>query len=217
MQELKDFQRQLLTNRNELLPLLKEHFDSNKKGYSRLGLDNIFDNAVLEIPFSVWQNNNGCETIQNLKTETPQELFKSLRLALHNWFLTDNILNNMDGYYYQALSELGYYCYPTSEWRDLLKNPGEVASPVFPPENTDVSYSNELMKTIKQWLITSGNNIIYINGSSDPYSLFKIKPESSANSFLYVLKNKNHSQVYFENLDLQQREEVLNKVREWIK
>ena len=216
MRKLKDFQRKLLSNRDELIPLLKEYFDLHQKEYSRLGLDKIFENAVLEIPFSIWQNASGCETVKNLNADNALEMFSSMRTALHDWFMTDNILNDMEAYRYQALTELGYYCYPTSGLNDLLKEPNAVATFIFPPENSEVSYSNELMQTIKQWLTTSGDNIIYISGNNDPYSIFKIKPDKNVNSLAFVLDGKNHNEVLCKNLDLKQRNEVLSKINGWI-
>lgn len=216
IKELKNFQKQLLSERDELIPLLKQYFDTHQKQYTHLGLDNIFENAVLEIPFSVWQNNNGCETIKNLNTQTIEDIFKSLRIALHDWFLTDDILINMNTYHYQAMTELGYYCYPTSGLNELLKDSNKTVSYIFPPENVEVSYSNELMIAIKQWLISSGNHIIYISGSNDPYSIYKITPENNVKSLSYLLQNKNHNQVRYKNMDLKQREEVLNTINAWL-
>lgn len=216
IKELKNFQKQLLSERDELIPLLKQYFDTHQKQYTHLGLDNIFENAVLEIPFSVWQNNNGCETIKNLNTQTIEDIFKSLRIALHDWFLTDDILINMNTYHYQAMTKLGYYCYPTSGLNELLKDSNKTASYIFPPENVEVSYSKELMIAIKQWLISSGNHIIYISGSNDPYSIYKITPENNVKSLSYILQNKNHNQVRYKNIDLKQREEVLNTINAWL-
>jgi PS-10 peptidase S37 len=216
LQELKDFQRKLLSYRKVLLPLLKEHFDMHNKEYTLLGLDKIFENAVMEIPFSIWQNNSGCETIKNLKTETPEEMFNSMRNALHEWFMTDNVFNDMKAYHYQALTEFGYYCYPSSSFKDLLNEPREIVSFISLFENINISYSNELMLTIKHWLRTCGNNIIYITGNNDPYSIYKIQPNENVNALAIVLENKNHNQVRFKDLNLKQREELLKKIKNWI-
>lgn len=214
--ELKNFQRQLLSNRKEIIPLLKEHFDITRKQYSRLGLDRIFENAVLEVPFSIWQNGNGCERVKTLKANTPEGMLKSLRKALHDWFMTDDVLNDIEAYHYQALTELGYYCYPTSGLIDLLLDPEPISSYIFPPKNTDAVYSNELMKSIRQWLTTSGENIIYISGNNDPYSIYKIQPESGVDALSFVLNHKNHNRLRIKDLDLQQRNTILNKINEWL-
>lgn len=57
--------------------------------------------------------------------------------------------------------------------------------------------------------------MIYISGSNDPYSIYQIKPENHLNAVNLVLHNKNHNQVRFK--DLNDREEVMNKLNQWIK
>lgn len=91
---------------------------------------------MLEIPFSIWQNGEGCETINNLNLNTSDELFKSLCMSLHDWFMTDDVYNDIEAYHYQAMTELGYYCYPISGLKDLLIDPNEFFTSIFPPENT---------------------------------------------------------------------------------
>ncbi|MDQ3190454.1 MAG: hypothetical protein M3Q58_02575 [Bacteroidota bacterium] len=152
LKELKEFQKQLLINKDKVLPLLQEHFKTANKKHEYLGLTRIFETAVLEIPFSIWQNNHGCKTVQDFETGTIDNLFKSFRKAIHDWFLTDDVFNDIDAYHYQAMTELGYYCYPTSEFKEYLINGTEVYASVIQPKQTTVKFSNELMKNIKEWL-----------------------------------------------------------------
>jgi hypothetical protein len=216
LDEMKSFQRQLLLKRDEIIPLLKIHLDNRHKQYNNLGLNRIYEVAVLEIPFSIWQNNNGCNAI-TINDTTSSGLFKSLRTAIYDWFLADNVFNEIGAYHYQALTELGYYDYPTSEFKTLLSNDkNSPPSRILIPKGIKINYSKDLMLGIKEWLTDSGNNIIYMNGAVDPYSFFRIHPSSKTNSVSFVIKNGNHNQAKYRNLDDNQKIKIMGYLNKWL-
>lgn len=212
-EELKDFQKILLKNRKELISIMINHFEINQIEYHDTYIDKIFDCAVMEIPFSIWQNNSGCEIIKNLNIDTPDEMFNSMRIALKDWFMTKRVFDDMEAFHYQAMTELGYYCYPTSFFKDLLNEQNEILT--FISHSNHVHYSNELMLNLRTWLTNHGNNIIYITGKNDPYSIYRIQPNKNLDVLSIELENRNHNQVYFKNLDINQRKVILRKIKEW--
>ena len=214
---MKSFQKQLLLRKTALLPLLKNYFDKSEKGYDRLGLETIFETAVLEIPFSIWQNGWGCQTVSRLDTSSTNGMFTSFRSSIYHWFLTDDVFEEIDAYHYQALTELGYYCYPTIGLADLINDTASAVTSVYPPENVPVQYSDTLMIALKEWLVYQGSHIIYISGENDPYTARRIKTNAQSNSLSIVLEGKNHNQIHFSDLSSQQKEQVLHQVKLWLK
>ncbi len=67
--ELEDFQKTLLSRKEELLPHLENYLQIAGRGYAHLGLTAIYEIAVLEIPFSIWQHGNGCRAIDYSLTD----------------------------------------------------------------------------------------------------------------------------------------------------
>lgn len=207
------FQRKVLEQRDSILPKLKKYLDAQKSSYDKLTLDLILEMAVLEFPFSLWQNNQGCRSITDIK-DSPDSLFAELEKGVDGWFLSDPG-EEIDPFAYQAYKELGYYCYKTEKVLDLLKAaPKNPASHLRPP--IAIEYSNELMKKLKIWLTERGNNIIYLNGDFDPYSRYLIVPSINTNAVLYKLKEKNHLQVGYGNLTKKEQNEIDKLITSWL-
>ncbi|MDX1652013.1 MAG: S28 family serine protease [Brumimicrobium sp.] len=215
-EELDAFQRLLLKEKDNVLPYLRNYLLNNDKQYTHLGLEAIYEIAVLEIPFSIWQNGSGCNSIDFSKTDS-RELFHEMKTSLNGWFMTDDVFNRIDSYHFQALTELGYYCYPVSRFSGLLETDFEKLTPVQPVEGIKTSYSNELMTQIKEWAQTQGNGIIYISGGNDPYSKFRIVPENGVDAKSILLYDRNHNEVYSNYLDPITRDEITSLIKKWIK
>ena len=209
LDQVKSFQRQLLLKKDEIIPLLKIHLENRHKSYNNLGLNRIYEVAVLEIPFSIWQNNNGCNAIA-INDTSSSGLFKALRTAIYDWFLSDNVFNEIGAYHYQALTELGHYDYPTSEFKALLtKDKNRPPSRILIPKGIKIKYSNAVIQNIKAWLTNVGNNIIYINGALDPYSFYRIQPSKNTNSLSFLIKNSIHNQAKFDYLNDEHKTQIM--------
>jgi hypothetical protein len=208
-------QRLMLAKKAEIIPHLKSFLDSKGKRYEKQSIERTFELAVLEIPFSLFQNRSGCSAL-NLSDTTAPGLFNTLRTAVNDWFNTDDVFQANAAFGYQAATELGYYCYPTKHFRDLLPRANECISPLVLPGNAIIIYSNKLMTELRYWLENKGDNIIYINGGQDPYSLYKIIPSGSVSSISYTLPGNNHNQVSFRHLSAAQQAEVVQKISLWL-
>lgn len=213
--DLLKFQKDLLENKNQQMILLDSFLHERGRTATILGIENVFERAVLEVAFSVWQNNTGCEAINGLTYSSNKELFESL-LKIHKWFLTDDNIKNIHAYHYQALSELGSYCYPTSNFRKLLKFNESKMSSIFLAEGDKIEYSNNTISTIQEWLLNEGDNIVYISGENDPYSIYRLEPKANVDAISILLSEKNHNQVRLKDLNSNEREIVINKISSWV-
>jgi hypothetical protein len=212
--EITRLQRTLLEKRESILPRLRAYLDQNKQPYRKLGLDAILELAVLEFPFALWQNNQGCASLTGIPS-SPDSLFAVLKEGIDGWFQTDPG-EEPDPFAYQAYKELGYYCYKTDHLADLLKATPQPPAAYFQPA-TAVQYDNTLMVKMREWLTHQGNNIIYINGAFDPYSRYLIRPARTTNSVLFLLEAKNHVQVKYTDLSRDQQKRVDGLVGQWLK
>jgi hypothetical protein len=73
-------------------------------------------------------------------------------------------------FFYQALTEIGFYTYDTEPFGDLIQ---VVKDPNFNftmPDGADTTYNYQSMKDVNNFLQNKGNNIIYIYGENDPWS-----------------------------------------------
>lgn len=212
--ELEAYQELLLMRKKEILPHLESYLLNNGKQYSRLGLETIYEIAVLEIPFSIWQNGKGCISVNYSLTDS-KELFNEMESNLSGWFMTDDVFKRIAPYHYQALTELGYYYYPIMRFSELLQSDVDKLTPVQPVLGIKTSYSNKLMIQIKEWSQSSGNQIIYISGGNDPYSKCRIIPNNNLEAKSLLLKGKNHNQVFSYHLDTTTLNEVIDLIMKW--
>ncbi|WP_158276195.1 S28 family serine protease [Brumimicrobium oceani] len=213
--ELDSFQRLLLKEKDNIIPYLNDYLIQRGKSFDHLGLTTIYEIAVLEIPFSIWQNGKGCQTI-DFSVYDPKSLFNEMRKSLNGWFMTDEVFTRINSYHIQALTELGYYCYPVTRFSNLLESDFEKLTPVHPIEGVKISYSNELMTQIKKWAITKGNRVIYISGGNDPYSKYRIVPLEGVNAKSFLLEGKNHNEVYNYYIDSATYDEIKSLIINWI-
>jgi len=215
-EELDAFQRLLLKKKDKVMPYLKNYLIHKDESYAHLGLEAIYEIAVLEIPFSIWQNGQGCNSIDFGKTVS-KELFHEMKRSLNGWFITDEVFSRIDSYHFQALTELGYYCYPVTRFSGLLESDFDKLTPVHPIQGVNTSYSNQLMTQIKDWAQSKGDKIIYISGGNDPYSKYRIVPSKGVNAKSFILNEKNHNEVYNYYLDSKTYEEIKSLLNKWIK
>lgn len=214
--KLEAFQELLLTHKKEIVPYLEDYLKMAGKEFSQLGLTTIYEIAVLEIPFSIWQNGTGCSSIDYSLTD-PKELFDEIKSSLHGWFMTDEVFKQINPYYYQALTEFGYYCYPVTRFSKLLETDFEKLKPVQPISGVNTSYSNKPMTQIKAWAESEGNQIIYISGGNDPYAKQRVIPSKNLDAISLLLKDRNHNQVFSYNLDSVTLNRITELIREWMK
>jgi hypothetical protein len=214
--ELEAFQKTLLSHKEEVIPHLENYLHPAGREFSQLGLKAIYEIAVLEIPFSIWQNGNGCSSIDYSITD-PKELFEEMKSSLHGWFLTDEVFNRINPYHYQALTELGHYCYPVTRFSKLLESDFEKLTPVQTIPGIKISYSNQSMLQIKTWAESEGNQIIYISGGDDPYSKHRVVPSKSLDAKSFILEGKNHNQVHTSNLNKDTLRKIMETIMEWIR
>ena len=213
--ELDNFQKTLLSRKKEILPHLENYLQIAGRGYSHLGLTAIYEIAVLEIPFSIWQHGNGCSAIEYSLSD-PKELFEEMKSCLRGWFMTDEVFERINPYHYQALTELGHYCYPVSRFSQLLETDFEKLTPVHPIPEIKTPYSNETMAQMKVWAESEGEQIIYISGGNDPYSKRRVIPKNNLDALNLLLKDSNHNEVFSSNLDSETLKQITELVREWM-
>lgn len=213
--ELETFQALLLKHKEEIIPHLDNYLKIAGREYSHLGLTKIYEIAVLEIPFSIWQNGNGCSSIDYTFTDS-KALFDEMKSSLHGWFMTDEVFDRINPYHYQALTELGHYCYPVTRFSKLLETDFEKLAPVQPIPGVITSYSNESMAQVKAWAESEGDQIIYISGGNDPYSKQRVIPDSNLNTMSFLLKDRNHNEVYSSNLDNETLKRIIESIKEWM-
>ena len=155
-----------------------------------------------------------CEEIPD--TDSPDSiLFRHFSRVGGFDYFSDKGIEMYEPFYYQALTEIGYYGYDLSEFEGLLKS---VTNPIFTfaaPRNTELVYHYDLMQEVDQYIRHSACNFIFIYGETDTWSATAVEVTGSTNSIKIVKPGGSH-RTRIRNLPGEQKETVLSTLEHWL-
>jgi hypothetical protein len=209
-----NFQKTVLKRKDQLLPLFEKYIQ--EKDYTfKIGIDSAYEYCVLEYPFSFWQwHNLECSDIPALDVND-EDLFNHLMEGSDAYFFSDKAYKYYKSFFYQALTEIGFYGYDTRPFEGLLT---KVIKPDFKmalPEGVKVSFDPEPMKDINDWIINHGNNMIFIYGEIDPWSASAVELSGNTNALKMVHKDGDH-RTRIRSFPDEQKDLIMDTLEEWL-
>lgn len=209
-------QRAILERRDEIMPLVLKDMEENETEFIIDDKDLCYEYGVFETSFAWWQYGPGDENEIPLPDATTEELFTFLQNGINFFYKTQNDL--FKPFNYQAYTEVGFYSYDTRPFKDLLKAVKDDFATnkiFFADQDWDVTYNPEPLQKVNEFLMTEGNNIIYIYGEFDPWTATGVWPSPNTNSFRMTLPGGNHGTgiLTFEGDD---REKILTSLEDWL-
>ena len=217
-QKIKSLQIRLLQNRDAVLPLIKFYCKGKERNYSYLTLEQAFEYSVLEYPFYFWQWFGNCADIPGDEVPLEEAVEYFVEIDPMSWF-TDNEIEYNGPHYYQSASEMGYYGYETTKFKDLIKTLPTCANvhATFLPEKMNVSFDGTLLTKVNKWLETKGSDkFIYIYGRQDPWSASAVVPSEKIDSRWFFLNGKHHGQARISGMNAEERQLLINTLEEWL-
>ncbi|MFQ6113953.1 MAG: S28 family serine protease, partial [bacterium] len=213
-ERMKKYQRRLLENRKELVPIFETWAKEKGQNFS-IGLETAFEYAVLEYPFSFWQTGatNCAEILGN--GASVEELFAHLQTAVPLGLYSDRQIAYFQVSYYQFFTEIGYYGFVTSHLKDLLVALPNPSNKAFVPKNVEVTYNPRVMQDIINWLQNKGNNIIYIYGGQDAWTGAAVDPTERTNALKLVIPGKHHN-VRIRHFSEREKETIFSTLESWL-
>ena len=209
------FQRELLKRENELLPLFKKDAEEKKYTFS-IGSDRmIYEYAVLEYGFAFWQwQKSTCEEIPSPDT-TNEALFEHFKLNAAYDYFSDEKIESIAPFFFQAYSELGYYGYDITNFKDLLQEVKEPTSKIFVPKNSNPHFNCSLMGKINTWVQKHGNNMLFIYGGNDTWFAPSVQLTGETNAIKMVKKGGSHK-TRIKSFDEKEKEIIYSTLEKWL-
>ena len=131
-------------------------------------------------------------------------------------YLADEFIIEYQPFFYQALTEMGYYGYDLSEFGDYIKH---VDNPVFTftlPPNVKTEFDNQLWQDLKNYITNEAEHFVFIYGQNDTWSATGVfNLATDANSKVFVKEGGSH-RTRINNLDEEQKEEVYKTIRVYL-
>lgn len=210
-------QLRLLRNRKEVLSKLHWFAQGAGLKFTYLSLEEAFEYAVLEYPFSFWQWGHSCGLVPDAKAPLDTVMQHFLKVSGLDFF-SDESMENYASHYYQAGTEMGYYGYDARPFKGLLKALPEQPNPsaVFMPGKLPATFDGELARRVNEWLQAQGNHFIYINGNSDTWSATAVRPSGNTDAVFFFLPAADHGKARIKNMAAADREKLVTTLEEWL-
>lgn len=209
------FQREVLKREDKLIPMFIE--DTKKSGYNySIGdYEFIFEYVVLEYGFAFWQwQYTKCSQIPDT-TASNDDLFEHLKTGSSFSYFSDQEIESNLPFIYQAYTQMGYYGYDISNFKDLLKEVKEPTSRIFLPDYMKPVYDCCIMQEINTWIQKHGNNMIFIYGEIDSWSATAVELTGETNAIKMVKPGGNH-RTRIKSFNEKDQEYIINTIEDWI-
>ena len=210
-----EFQIAVLKKRNEFVPKLEEY--SKEKGFTyRISMDEVLDYCVLEYPFAFWQWGKPTDKIPS-KDAGFEELYAHLLDVSGPSYFAVEDMESIKSFFVQAARELGYYGYDTKPLKKYLsiKNAKNYLDKIFLPEDLKIQYDKNTAKFVKRYMKNTNDEILFIYGEFDPWSAsgFEVKEKDK---LLKIVKPEGSHRTRINNLPMEQKIQLKNKLEEWL-
>ncbi|MCA1756924.1 MAG: hypothetical protein LC649_05650 [Bacteroidales bacterium] len=210
-------QREILENRDIYYPMMLEMAEEEGYTFERAGgPEKVFELAVLEYDFAYWQwGKTSCDEI--ITEGEPEEIFNQFFGITDISYFSDSGISYFEPFFYQALTEIGYYGYRFDIFNDLLLyvSDGELPDFAFSaPDGVSLDYDYSVAENVDNY-IRNASNFIFIYGMKDTWSATSVTLSGQSNSLKIMKKEGDHS-TRIDNLDENDRELVLGTLNDWL-
>ncbi len=214
--KVKKFQKMALKHQERYIPAFIEF--SEEKGYTYElagGMENAYEYCVLEYSFAFWQW--GYVSIKKIpgRAARPRSVIEHMNRVAGFDYFDDGFITQNQPFFYQALTEMGYYGYDLVEFEEYLLH---VDNPIFTftiPENVEVLFNESLSVEIEQYLTEDANNFIFIYGEYDTWSATAVTSTGNTNSKIFI-KEKGSHRTRINNMPDSQKEEVYKTIETFL-
>jgi hypothetical protein len=213
---LMELQKNLLERKDVFLPMFADSAQARKLSFKRIGgVEKAFEYNVLELGFAYWQwYPIPCD-------ELPQEdgptdaIFNAFIAAAGYDFFADQSIDVFQPFFYQALTEMGFYSYQTKPFQELLSLPSALNFHHSLPNGVEAKYKARLSKKVNRWIQRNGNNFLYIYGGYDAWSSTAVQPGKKTNAIKLVLPKGSHS-TRLRHFDVETSQAAINQLKDWL-
>jgi hypothetical protein len=215
-----EFQRWALAERDEVLPRMHWYAKGRGWTFDYLGLEAALEYAVLEYPFSFWQNGFECSSIPRVDGEgapvSVDEGLEYLERVVGFSLYSDQGIEQFGPHYYQAATQTGYYGFETEPFADLLEAVPPEPHAAFVPYGLQTTYDPSVLVQITEWVSSDAKNLIYLYGELDTWTSAAVEISPESNSLKFILPDRHHGDTTIGNLSPENRELMRSALEDWL-
>lgn len=212
------FQKLALEKSESLFPMFLSLADERGWTFSRVGGAEIaYEMTVLEYEFAFWQwGTIPCDSIPLEGSD--EKIFRHLAQVGDPRYFADQGLVYFEPFFYQAMTEIGYYGYDFDRFEGLLKHARNTDMPEFifsAPQGEEYVYDYEFGRKVDEFIKKKADNFIFLYGEYDPWSATAADPGVNERCLKIVREGGSH-RTRINNLPDEQKEAVLEKLEVWM-
>ena len=215
--DLYEYQVKMLEDAEEMKAYLKWFAKGQRLDFNYLNLDEAYEYAVLEYPFSFWQWGSDCKRIPD--PSAPRDtLLQHFVDVVGLEFYSDASMENFGSHYFQSAEEMGYYGFEVEEFDGLLKHLNTKSNPsaIFTPEKLNVAFDGTLTNKVFEWTQKTDLPFIYINGANDTWSATAVPEVKKSKSLWFFMKDKSHGDARIANMTEGNKKKLATRLAEWL-
>jgi len=214
--KVKRYQKTALKYQEKYLPAFKEFSEEKAYTYEIAGgYEKAFEYCVLEYSFAFWQwGYVPGNKIPGRNVQARQFVEHMNRVAGFDYFSDQSILK-MRPFFYQAMTELGYYGFDLKEFEKYIRH---VSIPTFVftlPEDMKVTFNPSISEEVHNYLTKEAEHFIYIYGEYDTWSATAVSGIGNTESKIFY-KDQGSHRTRINNMPPEQKEEVYNTLYNYL-
>ncbi len=215
--KIASFQELCFKNKTELLQILEK--TAKERGMTwEFGVEKALEYSILEYSFAFWQWGAKTKDIP-LQSTNPQEIYNHLINIVGYGFFESKAVDNLQPYFWAALTEQGIYGYETAPFKKYLGTDKVYKFDWAFPDGISKDYNLKPMQEIKSFLDTDAQKMIFIYGEYDAWSATAVELKDNAqNRDMYkFVKSKGDHRTRIKSFTKAEREKIYAIIDSWLK
>ncbi|TXG36663.1 S28 family serine protease [Seonamhaeicola maritimus] len=215
--KVKAFQNLCFENRSALLEQMKNAANKGQLSWE-FGVENALDYTILEYSFAYWQWGTDVNSIPP-NNASPDKIYKHLIDVVGYSFFEAASVENLQPYFWAALTEQGIYGYETKPFKKYFgSNEVKKFDWAF-PEGISKTYDTQPMQEIKSYLDKSAEKILFIYGQYDTWSAtaVELQKDASKRQLYKFVKSKGDHKTRIKSFEKERQNEIYNIIDNWLK
>jgi hypothetical protein len=189
-QKIKEFQIAMLKREDEILPLVKEQAERRHWTFA-MSLPAAYEYGVLEYPYAFWQY--GTKPAEIPAADAPAEkLVEHYNRVNTLYYYSDQGKKQFEPFLYQAFTEIGYYNYDITDFKQYLKTLKNPSNLVICPDGAKIVYNPATMAFVYHFLQYEANHVAYIYGELDAWSATQMQLIGRTDAIKIVVADAHH-------------------------
>jgi len=216
-EKVQGFQELCFENRAELKKILEQTAKEKNMSWE-FGIEKAMDYTILEYSFAFWQWGTESAQIPS-KEATPQEIYKHLIDVVGYGFFETKAVDNLQPYFWAALTQQGIYGYETEPFKKYLGTDEVYKFDWAFPEDISKTYDTKPMQEIKTFLDESAERMLFIYGEYDAWSATAVELSNFATDReLYkFVKPKGDHRTRIKSFESEKQDTIYSIIDSWVK